>query len=206
MTGAWLDRLARALVDPRPRTPVEAVHAAEGAGEPTLGRAELLRRGALGGLVLAGVGAFRVSPAAAAPLDGLCVGGSNGACLKAAKSYVGRILSGCGNTSAESVVDSILCYRSAASERSASQAFCRRHCPQPKKKKKPPGQPGSGGGPGPPPPPGGGGGSANTCGEVSCVRGDKCCPQSGVPGNRICCAIGCAKGGQGCCSSDSDCG
>ncbi len=206
MTGQWLDRLARALVDPTHRAaPVQASRAAEPGDEPTLGRAELLRQGAFGVLALAGVGTLRVSPAAATPLDDLCVGGSNGACMKAAESYVGRILSHCGNYSAESVIDSILCYRLAASERSASRAFCRRHCPQ-RKKKQSPGKPGSPGGPGSPPPPGGGGGSRNTCGEVSCVRGDKCCPQSGVPGNRICCAIGCSKTGQGCCSSDSDCG
>lgn len=205
MSGEWLDRLARAVVDQPRRAPVQAAPASNGEAEPSLGRAELLCQGALGALTLAGVGALRVPPAAAARLDDSCVGGSNGACMKAAESVVGRILSGCGNYSAESVIDSILCYRSAARERSAGRAFCRRHCPQPKRKKKPqsPGKPGSPGGPGSSPPPGGRGGSTPTCGDVSCVSGNKCCP---LGAGKICCAVGCRKDGKGCCSSDSDCG
>jgi hypothetical protein len=164
-----------------------------------MSRVDLLRRGSVGVLALASLGALGAGAVHAETMDGLCVGGSRGGCLKAADSYVRRILGFCSNANVESVADRIQCLHEVSLERNASRSFCRRHCPKPRRPK----SPDAGGG--------GGGGAAGasgssptpTCGQVTCFTGDKCCKAGN---DQICCAVGCRKDGGGCCSSESDCG
>lgn len=188
VSGSWLDRLALRMVgeEPQGSSPV--------ADDPLLGRGELLRRGAVGALVLAGLGGLDVRRATAATAS--CNGGSLAGCYSESNKTFKATLVFC-NKAFHDRFDALGCIVETVDARAAGRKQCRATCPQPKKKT-PKGGKGSGG----TTPPPAGGGHTPTCGAVDCATGDKCCPSDNGP---ICCAICCNTNGNGCGSSSSDC-
>lgn len=200
VNGAWLDRVARALVRD-PHSTVDPGHS----GAPRLARRTLLRHGIVGALAVAGLTSVRLPAASSAPLA--CTGGTLAGCLKRAEKLAQSAISSCSDYDNPgepigSIADRIRCQRLSTAYGQSLRTGCRKQCPQ-KRKKKGGGSGGGGGASGGGSGGSGGGGSApGTCGGVSCATGNTCCPDEGGP---ICCAVGCNKSGKGCCSSESDC-
>ncbi len=161
----------------------------------------MLRAGALGVLAvsLRGVPSARAASGVAA----VCQGGSLKACYAGVEKNFAQALRNVCDRLKDNKGDpfgtaSYSCYVGFMDSRLKVRRECRSNCPKPKS----PGGGTGGGGTGGSGTGGGGGGPPPTCGHVDCVGGDKCCPNGPEP---ICCAIGCARNGQGCCSSSSDC-
>jgi hypothetical protein len=199
VSGEWLDRLALRVVsgERRPAIPGAGDHAAR------LGRAEFLRQGVVGALVLAGAGGLGArrtlaSGSSIATVEA-CNGGSLAGCYSESNKNFKATLAFC-TKAFHDRFDALGCIVETVDARAAGRKQCRSTCPQPKKKPKP-GKGGGGGGGTTPPP--GGGGHTPTCGQLDCATGDKCCPADAGP---ICCAICCNVNGNGCGSSSSDCG
>ena len=196
-----IDRLARLLAGTRvgagkPRLPAVS-------GDTSLNRGSLLRAGALGILAvsLRGVPTARAATADAA---GTCPGGSLKACYGTVEKNFDKYVRLICDSKKDNKGDpfgtaSYSCYVEWMQSRLDARKDCRASCPKPKSPKG--GGGGGGGGGGNPPP---GGGKTPTCGQVDCVGGDKCCSVKGST-TPICCAVGCARSGDGCCSSSSDC-
>jgi hypothetical protein len=213
--GDRIDRLARRLAagphgarslgleasPAEPATPGRKHLAGAGVSEEAgLTRGSLLRYGLLG-VVAVSFRGVPVARAAGAAVAAGCRGGSLKACNQQGEKTYRTTLALCARIPNDRFgAAKYECYVDTASARQAGRSYCRSHCPPPKKKA-PGGGTGGGGGGGTPPPPGGGG-RTPTCGHVDCVQGDKCCPNGAEP---ICCAICCARNGNGCGSSDSDC-
>jgi hypothetical protein len=200
VSGEWLDRLALRVVR-EPQHP-----AARGTDDPLLGRAEFLRRGVAGALVLAtGVGGLSARRAAAsdssAAAAAACNGGSLAGCYSESNKNFKATLAFC-TKAFHDRFDALGCIVETVDARAAGRKQCRANCPQPKKKGSKGGKGGGGAGGGTTPP-SGGGGHTPTCGQLDCATGDKCCPADAGP---ICCAICCNTNGNGCGSSSSDCG
>jgi hypothetical protein len=195
-----IDRLARRFAGGglRSDTPVP-----EASGETRFDRSSLLRTGALG-LLAVGLGKVPTARAAPSEVAAGCVGGSLKACTgtieKNFKKYVRSICDVLKDNKGDPFgTASYSCYVAFMQTRLQERNNCRKNCPKPKSPGA--GSPGGGGGGGTAPP--GGGGRTPTCGFVDCVQGDSCCPLKG--GGQICCAVCCAKNGDGCGSSSSDC-
>jgi hypothetical protein len=197
VSGEWLDRLALRFVGD------EQQSAPGGAGNPLLGRRELLRRGAAGALLLAGLGGLDVRRAAAGGASvaaaAVCRGGSLAACYHEGQKTFAATLAFCSKAAHFDRFERLGCIVETVDARTAGRKACRSSCPQPKKKGSKGGKGGGGGGTTTSP----GGGHTPTCGALDCATGDKCCPSVNGP---ICCAICCNKNGDGCGSSSSDCG
>jgi hypothetical protein len=187
VSGEWLDRLALRLVS-SPRQPTD--------DGPALGRSEFLRRGAVGALILAGLGGLDVRRATAATAS--CNGGSLAGCYSESNKTFKATLAFC-NKAFHDRFDSLGCIVETVDARAAGRKQCRSTCPPPKKKTPKGGKGNGGGGTAPTP---GGGGHTPTCGAVDCATGDQCCPSENGP---VCCAICCNVNGNGCGSSSSDC-
>jgi hypothetical protein len=201
MTGPTpdrIDRLARRFAGGR-RAPIEVPRS----DVETMSRASLLRYGALGILAVS----LRGVPArASGAIASACRGGSLSACNGAGQRAYKATLAFCNK--AYNVQNDpwgtaqYSCMIDGYSARQAGREQCKASCPKPKKPKPPvaplgPAPPGPYPLPLPPPPP------IPTCGQVDCVDNDVCCRAGDA---YVCCAIGCARGGNnGCCSSDSDC-
>ena len=169
MTGAWLDRLARRMVSGQDSAETHP----EDDGT-LLGRAEFLRQGALGALVIAtGVGGLGVRRAVAsnssvAAATG-CNGGSLAGCYSESNKTFKATLAFCSKAFHDRF-DALGCIVETVDARAAGRKQCRSTCPQPKKKPKP----GKGGGGTTPPP--GGGGHTPTCGQLDCATGTNAAP------------------------------
>lgn len=197
-----IDRLARLLAGTR---------AGEGRLQPTsvpgrtsFNRGSLLRAGALGILAVSLRG-VPTAGAATSEAEGACTGGSLKACYgtveKNFDKYVRLICDSLKDKQGDPFgTASYSCYVQWMDSRQQARKDCRAKCPKPKSPKGG-GNGGGGGGAGTPPP---AGGHTPSCGQVDCVGGDSCCSVKGST-TPICCAIGCARSGDGCCSSSSDC-
>jgi hypothetical protein len=199
-----IDGLARLLAGTRAVAAKPQLPAVS--GETSFNRSSLLRAGALGVLAvsLRGVPTAR---AATAEVAGACTGGSLKACYgtveKNFDKYVHQICDKLKDNKGDPFgTASYSCYVGWMSSRLDARKECRAKCPKPKSPKGGRGGGGGGGGGGGNPPPGGG--KTPSCGYVDCVSGDSCCSVKGST-TPICCAIGCARSGDGCCSSSSDC-
>ncbi len=192
MSGEWLDRLALRIARRPDERPTD--------DDALLARGEFLRRGAVGALVLAGVGGLGARRASAGGASlataASCNGGSLGGCYSESNKTFKATLAFCSKAFPDRF-DSLGCIVETVDARAAGRKQCRATCPQPKKKTPKGGK--GGGGTAPPPP---GGGHTPTCGAVDCATGDMCCPSENGP---ICCAICCNTNGNGCGSSSSDC-
>jgi len=194
-----IDRLARLVAAKRipAAGPMPAL-----SDETRLNRSSLIRAGALGILAVSLRGI--PSAQAASGLTSSCPGGSLKACYAGVEKNFAKYLHSVCDQLKDNKGDpfgtaSYSCYVGFMDSRLKVRNECRSKCPKPKSPRA-----GGGGGGGAPPPPPGGGGHTPTCGYVDCVQGDKCCPVKGSS-TPICCAIGCARTGDGCCSSSSDC-
>jgi len=194
-----IDRLARLVAGTRVGAGQQQ-HPPAVLGRTSFNRGSLLRAGALGILAVS----LRGVPSAAASTSeaaGACTGGSLKACYgtveKNFDKYVRLLCDSLKDNKGDPFgTASYSCYVKWMDSRQQARKDCRASCPKPKSPKSPKG----GGGGGAPPPTGG---HTPTCGQVDCVTGDKCCSVQG--GGSICCAVGCARTGDGCCSSSSDC-
>jgi hypothetical protein len=193
-----VDRLARVLAGRRaPAAPPQSPASAE----TSLDRSALLRAGALGvvAISLGRIPAAKASSKASAA----CTGGSLKACYATVEKnfdkYVRQICDKLKDNKGDPFgTASYQCYVGFLSSRLDARKSCRADCPKPKS----PGTGRGGGGGAPPPPPSSG--PKPGCGDVDCVQGDSCCSVKGST-TPICCAVGCARTGDGCCSSSSDC-
>jgi hypothetical protein len=199
VSGEWLDRLALRVVSGEQHPPEP------GAGDNArrLGRAEFLRQGVAGALVLAGVGGLgarrAVASGSAVATAEACNGGSLAGCYSESNKTFKATLAFCSKAFHDRF-DALGCIVETVDARAAGRKQCRSTCPPAPKKKPKPGKGSGGGGTAPPP---AGGGHTPTCGQLDCATGDKCCPSDAGP---ICCAICCNVNGNGCGSSSSDCG
>jgi len=194
-----VDRLARLLV--RRRAPASPPQSLTPTDEIRVDRSALLRAGALGvvAISLGKVPAARAASGAATA----CTGGSLKACYATVEKNFDKYVRTICDTLKDNPGDpfgtaSYQCYVGFLSSRLDARKSCRAQCPKPKS----PGTGRGGGGGTPPPPPSSG--PKPGCGDVDCAQGDTCCSVKGST-TPICCAIGCARTGDGCCSSSSDC-
>jgi hypothetical protein len=194
-----IDRLARRLAEKR--APAAQQESLTPPGESRIDRASLLRVGALGVLAVSLRG-IPTAQAASSEVAGACTGGSLKACYatveknfdKYVRQFCDRLKDNKGDPFGTA---SYQCYVQWLSARLDARKSCRASCPKPK-------SPGAGRGGGGSPPTAPGSGPKPGCGDVDCVQGDVCCSVKGST-TPICCAIGCARSGDGCCSSSSDC-
>lgn len=197
-----IDRTARRLAGISAGNPRRA---AEPVAEPAgFDRGQLLRTAAAGALALS-LGSLPRTARAAGTVSTACAGGSVASCNANGWKTTNATIAFCdraylGKPGGEAA--SYSCYVDAMASRAQGMKECKSNCPKkkPKKPKKPPSGDGGGGGSTAPP---ADSGPQPTCGFVDCATGDKCCPVQG--GGVICCVVGCARSGDGCCSSSSDC-